>query len=208
MTASSEATDLQAGKATRREWLGLAVIALPCIVYAMDLTVLNLAVPSLSAELDPSAAELLWIVDVYGFLAAGSLLIMGTLGDLIGRRKLLLIGSAAFGILSLFCRLRAQRRDAHRGESHARHSGRHHGAFNPVAHQQHVPRRAREDLRGQRLDRELLARRHHRARGRRPDPRPFLVGSGVPCAHPSHGASARPRPSPSARAPKPEWRAP
>jgi len=102
MTASSEATDLQAGKATRREWLGLAVIALPCIVYAMDLTVLNLAVPSLSAELDPSAAELLWIVDVYGFLAAGSLLIMGTLGDLIGRRKLLLIGSAAFGILSLF----------------------------------------------------------------------------------------------------------
>ena len=83
-------------KATYREWIGLAVIALPCIVYAMDLTVLNLAVPSLSAELKPSAAELLWIVDIYGFLAAGSLLIMGTLGDRIGRRKLLLIGSAMF----------------------------------------------------------------------------------------------------------------
>lgn len=93
--------DLRPLKATYREWIGLAVIALPCIVYAMDLTVLNVAVPSLSAELKPSAAELLWIVDIYGFLAAGSLLIMGTLGDRIGRRKVLLIGSACFGILSL-----------------------------------------------------------------------------------------------------------
>jgi DHA2 family multidrug resistance protein-like MFS transporter len=93
--------DLGPLKATYREWIGLAVIALPCIVYAMDLTVLNLAVPSLSSELKPSAAELLWIVDIYGFLAAGSLLIMGTLGDRIGRRKVLLIGSACFGLLSL-----------------------------------------------------------------------------------------------------------
>lgn len=88
-------------KATHREWIGLAIIALPCIVYAMDLTVLNLAVPSLSADLQPSAAQLLWIVDIYGFLAAGSLLIMGTLGDRIGRRKLLLMGSACFMAVSL-----------------------------------------------------------------------------------------------------------
>ena len=88
-------------KATYREWVGLCVIALPCIIYAMDLTVLNLAVPALSADLKPSAAELLWIVDIYGFLAAGSLLIMGTLGDRIGRRKLLLIGSASFAAVSL-----------------------------------------------------------------------------------------------------------
>ncbi len=96
MTAS-----VGAGQATRREWIGLAIIALPCIVYGMDLTVLNLAVPSISAALKPTAAQLLWIVDVYGFLAAGSLLIMGTLGDRIGRRKLLLIGSACFGVLSV-----------------------------------------------------------------------------------------------------------
>jgi DHA2 family multidrug resistance protein-like MFS transporter len=94
-------TDLNPGKATHREWIGLAIIALPCIVYAMDLTILNLAVPSLSADLKPTAAQLLWIVDVYGFLAAGSLLMMGTLGDRIGRRKLLLIGSAFFGLLSV-----------------------------------------------------------------------------------------------------------
>jgi DHA2 family multidrug resistance protein-like MFS transporter len=88
-------------RATRREWIGLAVIALPCMVYAMDLTVLNLAIPSLSAELKPSAAQLLWIIDVYGFLVAGFLITMGTLGDRIGRRRLLLIGAAAFAAASL-----------------------------------------------------------------------------------------------------------
>ena len=88
-------------KATRREWIGLATIALPCMVYAMDLTVLNLALPAISAELDPSASQLLWIVDVYGFLVAGFLITMGTLGDRIGRRKLLLIGAAAFALASI-----------------------------------------------------------------------------------------------------------
>ena len=67
----------------------------------MDLSVLNLAVPALSAELKPSASELLWIIDIYGFLVAGSLITMGTLGDRIGRRRLLLIGAAAFGGASM-----------------------------------------------------------------------------------------------------------
>jgi MFS transporter, DHA2 family, multidrug resistance protein len=88
-------------RAGRREWTGLAVIALPCLVYAMDLTVLNLAVPHLSADLRPSSAQLLWIVDIYGFIVAGLLVTMGTLGDRIGRRRLLLAGAAAFGMASL-----------------------------------------------------------------------------------------------------------
>jgi MFS transporter, DHA2 family, multidrug resistance protein len=88
-------------RATRREWIGLAVIALPALLYAMDLTVLTLAVPALSADLRPSSTELLWIVDIYGFLVAGFLITMGTLGDRIGRRKLLLIGSGAFGAASV-----------------------------------------------------------------------------------------------------------
>src|SRR5205814_9536610 len=71
-------------RAKRREWIGLAVIALPCLLYSMDLTVLNLAVPSLSADLKPSSTQLLWIIDIYGFLVAGSLITMGTLGDRIG----------------------------------------------------------------------------------------------------------------------------
>ena len=67
--ASPEAAGKPAG---RREWIGLAVIALPCLLYSMDLTVLNLALPSLSADLRPSSTQLLWIVDIYGFMVAGS----------------------------------------------------------------------------------------------------------------------------------------
>jgi DHA2 family multidrug resistance protein-like MFS transporter len=97
-------TDITAAdvpRAGRREWIGLAVIALPCVIYSMDLTVLNLALPALTADLKPSSSQLLWIVDIYGFMVAGSLITMGTLGDRIGRRLLLLIGAAAFGIASV-----------------------------------------------------------------------------------------------------------
>ncbi|HEX2028823.1 MAG TPA: MFS transporter, partial [Nitriliruptorales bacterium] len=96
-----EATATGSATAGRREWLGLSVLALACLLYAMDLTVLHLAVPSLSAALQPTSAQLLWIVDIYGFLVAGSLITMGTLGDRIGRRRLLLIGASAFGLTSV-----------------------------------------------------------------------------------------------------------
>jgi DHA2 family multidrug resistance protein-like MFS transporter len=95
------ATTTQPPQAGRREWIGLGVLALACLLYVMDLTVLHLAVPSLSEDLRPSSAQLLWIIDIYGFMVAGFLVTMGTLGDRIGRRKLLLIGAAAFGVLSL-----------------------------------------------------------------------------------------------------------
>ena len=87
--------------AGRREWIGLAVLVLACVVYAMDLTVLHLAVPSISADLQPSGAQLLWIIDIYGFMVAGFLITMGTLGDRIGRRRLLMIGAAGFSLTSL-----------------------------------------------------------------------------------------------------------
>src|SRR2546430_12404363 len=88
-------------KAGLREWIGLAVIALPCLLYSMDLTVLHLAVQRLTEALAPSSVQLLWIIDIYGFLLAGSLITMGTLGDRIGRRRLLLIGAAFFGAASI-----------------------------------------------------------------------------------------------------------
>jgi MFS transporter, DHA2 family, multidrug resistance protein len=88
-------------RATSREWIGLAVLTLAALVYAMDLTVLNLAIPRISAELRPTSAQLLWIIDIYGFLVAGLLITMGTLGDRIGRRKLLLGGAAGFAVASL-----------------------------------------------------------------------------------------------------------
>jgi MFS transporter, DHA2 family, multidrug resistance protein len=91
--------------AGRREWTALAVLALPCVVYAMDLTVLNFAVPSLSADLHPTSTQLLWIVDIYGFVTAGLLVTMGTIGDRIGRRRLLLVGAGTFAAASAFAAL-------------------------------------------------------------------------------------------------------
>jgi MFS transporter, DHA2 family, multidrug resistance protein len=88
-------------KAGRREWTGLAVLALPTLLLSLDMSVLHLAVPQLAADLRPSGTELLWIIDIYGFMVAGFLVTMGTLGDRIGRRKLLMIGSAAFGLASV-----------------------------------------------------------------------------------------------------------
>ncbi|MGH2450437.1 MAG: MFS transporter [Candidatus Limnocylindria bacterium] len=87
--------------AGRREWIGLGVLALACLLYVMDLTVLHLAVPAISDALRPSSAQLLWIIDIYGFMVAGFLVTMGTLGDRIGRRRLLLIGAVLFGATSV-----------------------------------------------------------------------------------------------------------
>lgn len=91
-----------ATRAGRREWLGLAVLTLPCVLYSMDMTVLVLALPQIAAALQPSPAQQLWIVDIYGFLVSGFLIVMGTLGDRIGRRRLLLWGAAVFAAASVF----------------------------------------------------------------------------------------------------------
>ncbi|WP_067812936.1 MFS transporter [Actinomadura kijaniata] len=87
-------------RAGPREWLGLFVLTLPTILLALDATVLNLAVPRISADLGPSGTELLWIVDIYGFMIAGFLVIMGSLGDRVGRRRLLMAGAFGFGLAS------------------------------------------------------------------------------------------------------------
>ncbi|MGH3587214.1 MAG: MFS transporter, partial [Pseudonocardia sp.] len=90
--------DLRAGP---REWLGLAVLTLTTLLLALDASVLFLALPHLSADLQPSSTQLLWIMDSYGFMIAGFLVTMGTLGDRIGRRRLLMIGVAAFTAASV-----------------------------------------------------------------------------------------------------------
>ncbi|RAY11302.1 MFS transporter [Actinomadura craniellae] len=97
MSATAEA-GVRAGP---REWIGLAVLALPTILIALDLTVLYMAIPHLGADLNSTNTELLWITDIYGFVIAGFLITMGTLGDRIGRRKLLLFGATAFGAASV-----------------------------------------------------------------------------------------------------------
>jgi DHA2 family multidrug resistance protein-like MFS transporter len=96
-----DASTGEPARATARVWAGLAVLALPTLLVSMDLTVLHLAVPQISADLQPSGAQMLWIVDIYGFFVAGCLITMGTLGDRIGRRRLLLAGAAGFSAASV-----------------------------------------------------------------------------------------------------------
>ncbi|RSN53388.1 MFS transporter [Actinomadura sp. WAC 06369] len=91
----------RSARAGRREWGGLALLAPPTMLLGLDVTALYLVVPNLAADLEPTAAETLWIMDVYGFLIAGLLITMGTLGDRIGRRRLLMIGMAAFAAASV-----------------------------------------------------------------------------------------------------------
>jgi MFS transporter, DHA2 family, multidrug resistance protein len=99
--AVNETANGSAPRAGRREWVGLAVLALPTLLLSLDLSVLYLALPKLSADLEASATQQLWIIDIYSFMLAGFLVTMGTLGDRIGRRRLLLIGAAAFGVASV-----------------------------------------------------------------------------------------------------------
>ncbi|OLM32853.1 transmembrane-transport protein [Pseudonocardia sp. Ae717_Ps2] len=93
------------GLTPRRRWAALVVLSIAVLVLAVDNTVLYLAVPSLTADLSPTATEILWIGDVYSLALAGLLVVMGSLADRIGRKRLLLVGAAAFGAASLFAAL-------------------------------------------------------------------------------------------------------
>lgn len=84
-------------RGTASRWLTLAVLAFSLLVVALDLTVLNVAIPTLSTELEPSSVQLLWIVDIYSLMVAGFLISAGTLGDRWGRKRLVLLGFALFG---------------------------------------------------------------------------------------------------------------
>ncbi|MFY1593211.1 MFS transporter [Micromonospora sp. WMMD737] len=84
-----------------RAWAGMALLALPTFLLGLDVTVLYLVLPAMAADLAPSATQTLWIMDAYGFLLAGFLVTMGTLGDRVGRRRLLMIGIAAFAAVSV-----------------------------------------------------------------------------------------------------------
>ncbi|WP_211239857.1 MFS transporter [Jiangella gansuensis] len=101
MTETPPDTSPVSERAGSRTWAGLAVLCVVALLASLELTVTHLALPAIGADLAPSGAQLLWIVDVYAFLLAGSMLAMGSLGDRIGRRRLLMIGSAAYGVASV-----------------------------------------------------------------------------------------------------------
>ncbi len=87
--------------AGRREWTAFTVLLLPLLLVSMDVSVLYFAIPAITEQLDPSATQQLWIFDSYAFALSGLLITMGSLGDRIGRRRLLLIGASAFGLASV-----------------------------------------------------------------------------------------------------------
>ncbi|MGV9380574.1 DHA2 family efflux MFS transporter permease subunit [Nonomuraea sp. NPDC003707] len=85
----------------KNKWSCLAIACLATLLLSLDLTVLHLALPRLVTDLGANSTQLLWIGDIYGFALAGLLVTMGNLGDRIGRKRLLLIGAAAFGAASV-----------------------------------------------------------------------------------------------------------
>ncbi|WDM15389.1 MFS transporter [Streptomyces lavenduligriseus] len=98
LTLGAQGAPVRAG---RREWTALGVLMLPLLLVSMDVSVLYFATPAISADLRPTGTQQLWIFDIYGFVLAGLLMTMGSLGDRLGSRRLLLCGAAAFGAASL-----------------------------------------------------------------------------------------------------------
>src|SRR5690625_747938 len=94
-------TDAPAPKARAKQWWGLAVLVTPSTLLFMMLTILFLAAPNMAADLNPSSTQLLWILDIYGFVMAGFLVAMGVLEDRIGKRLLMVIGALTFAGISI-----------------------------------------------------------------------------------------------------------
>ncbi|MFC7310629.1 MFS transporter [Streptomyces monticola] len=98
---SSNPVPGQEPRAGLRQWFGLLVLLFPVALMTVDLGVLWLATPAMTADLQPSSSQLLWTTDLYGFMTCGFLLVMGTLGDRLGRRRLLVYGSLGVVAASL-----------------------------------------------------------------------------------------------------------
>lgn len=101
-TTLPTATSPTARRAGAREWWGLVVLMLPVLLVSIDNTVLSFALPGIARDLSPTAAQQLWIIDAYPLVLAGLLVSMGSIGDRVGRRRLLLIGSTGFAVVSVF----------------------------------------------------------------------------------------------------------
>ncbi|WP_236543787.1 MFS transporter [Spiractinospora alimapuensis] len=104
-SSPTETSAVRTSRTTRRAWLGLAALSLPTALLALDMSVLYLALPHLATALSTSAAQELWILDIYPFMIAGFLVPMGSLGDRIGRRRLLVAGAAVFAAISVVAAL-------------------------------------------------------------------------------------------------------
>ncbi|WP_030870595.1 MFS transporter, partial [Streptomyces sp. NRRL F-2747] len=96
---------LRAVSGGTNRWLVLGVLCVSLVLVALDATILHVAVPSVTEDLRPGAVELLWIVDAYPLVCAALLILFGTLGDRVGRRRILLLGYGLFGAASALAAL-------------------------------------------------------------------------------------------------------
>src|SRR5438067_9910921 len=101
-TATSTSPDRQ-GADDRRRWAALVVLCVGMLMIVLDVTVVNVALPSIQADLHFSASSLAWVMNAYMIAFGGLLLLAGRLGDLISRRKVFLAGLAIFTAASLGC---------------------------------------------------------------------------------------------------------
>ncbi|MFF4546326.1 MFS transporter [Streptomyces sp. NPDC001406] len=101
MTSTLQPASMTEAEKRPGRWLALSVLVLAVLLVAVDATVLGLATPYISEDLNPSGTQLLWIGDVYSFVIAGLLVSMGSLGDRIGRKRILLGGATVFGAISV-----------------------------------------------------------------------------------------------------------
>ncbi|OQD54434.1 MFS transporter [Streptomyces phaeoluteigriseus] len=90
----------RAAGAGANRWVVLVVLCVSLLLVAVDATVLHVAVPAVTEDLRPGGIELLWIVDTYPLVCASLLILFGTLGDRVGRRRVLLLGYMLFGVAS------------------------------------------------------------------------------------------------------------
>lgn len=104
LTRSLPASTRETGPLTgRRRWAGFAVVLAAMIMNILDSTILNVAAPSIQADLGASASQLEWIAAAYTLAIAVGLMTGGRLGDRFGRRRMLLIGLAGFTASSVLC---------------------------------------------------------------------------------------------------------
>ncbi|WP_328924934.1 MFS transporter [Streptomyces sp. NBC_00190] len=96
---------LRAASGGANRWVVLAVLCVSLVLVALDATILHVAVPSITEDLRPGSIELLWIVDAYPLVCASLLILFGTLGDRVGRRRVLLLGYGLFGVASAIAAL-------------------------------------------------------------------------------------------------------
>ncbi|MCG5220757.1 MFS transporter [Streptosporangium soli] len=100
MTCVADRPAAETGPSRRQRWAGLTVLSASLLLVVMDMTILNVALPAISADLRPGSVELLWMVDVYALVLSGLLVTVSALGDRWGRKKMLLTGFSLFGLAS------------------------------------------------------------------------------------------------------------